>query len=295
VPSIDEVQARLRDWSLTPPVDLAPLAGGINSHTWAVHTGRGDFVAKAAHPSHFLGGLEIAALLEARGFRAGSALPTRDGTTVVRLEGENGLALLRLVPGRPLDRANAADRLLIARALGDVHSLLLREKPPTALARWPWRWLTDFAQVRLPRAAEAAIVKAVHDAEILAQDRRLTHGILHGDVAGSDFLFDDRTNTTGLVDWGAAMHGPLLYDLGSFCALGRLGRTDREAFLGAYLGRGPLLQQELEALDAFITFRWAVQAHYFGWRIAQGVMTGIADSRGNEEGLRDSFEGLGLA
>jgi homoserine kinase type II len=41
-----------------------------------------------------------------------------------------------------------------------------------------------------------------------------------------------------------------------------------------------------------LKFRWAVQANYFAWRIAENNLTGISGPQGNEEGLDDQFQGV---
>ena len=52
---------------------------------------------------------------------------------------------------------------------------------------------------------------AIETAERLAPC--LTHGMLHGDPAPEAFLAME--GDIGLIDWGAACHGPLLYDVAS--------------------------------------------------------------------------------
>ena len=64
------------------------------------------------------------------------------------------------------------------------------------------------------------------------------------------------------------------------------------AFLDAYRERGPLSGDELQGLDAFRRFRWAVQGAYFAWRLSVRDLTGIADDADNEKGLDDARNGL---
>jgi homoserine kinase type II len=295
VSSAEAIRRHLARWPLVPPVAIEGIAGGINAQVWLVRTGTGKFVAKAAHASQLVAGLEVALALEAAGFSAGGPLRTTSGEIAIPLEDDHALALLQFVPGRPLDRTNTEDRVRIGATLGAVHSILRQHARPTTLARWPWRWLTNFEKTPLPAALRVAVTNAVRRAEALASELRLTAGVVHGDVSGRDFLFDEATGKTGLVDWGGAMYGPLLYDLGSFAALSRLTGTGRESFVASYLTACSLSPRELSALDAFIRLRWAVQARYFSWRIAHEVRIGLESDRENENGLRDAIEALGLA
>jgi Ser/Thr protein kinase RdoA (MazF antagonist) len=242
------IRQYLARWPLVPPVVLEPLAGGINAQVWLIRTGAGRFVAKAANVSQLLAGLQVAEILDSAGFGAGGPLPATSGETSIPLGNEYALALLHFVPGRPLDRSRSADRTRIGATLGTAHSILRSAEPPTALARWPWLWLTDFAETPLPNPVEGAVRNAVRRAEALTDELQLTQGVLHGDVSARDFLLDQGTGRTGLVDWGAAMYGPLLYDLGSFVALARLLPSDRDSFIASYRATAPLAVDELPAL-----------------------------------------------
>jgi homoserine kinase type II len=41
-----------------------------------------------------------------------------------------------------------------------------------------------------------------------------------------------------------------------------------------------------------LRFRWAVQANYFAWRIAENNLTGITGPEENEKGLEDARRSL---
>ncbi len=116
----------------------------------------------------------------------------------------------------------------------------------------------------------------------------LTWGPLHGDPAADAFLYDAVTGTCGLIDWGAYSIGPRVFDLAS--AVMYAGGVERaRALVGAYLDEGALSAAEVErTLDAMLGWRWASQAWYFAWRVAEGNLTGIADPSENEKGLADA-------
>jgi Ser/Thr protein kinase RdoA (MazF antagonist) len=259
----------------------------MNSSVWAVRaSGGGRFVLKAARD--LAPGLEVAALLEARGFPAGGAVPRTDGRLTIRL-GELQVALLRFLPGRPLDAADPGDVRLVGRTLGRVHAFLVGERPE-GLAQWPWDWLGQAERIENDRLREAA-TRAILVAAEHVSSRSLTTGVLHGDPAPEAFRLDERDGTVGLLDWGSALAGPLLYDLASAWMY-----TDSDRLLvEAYLTHAPVDRGELAFLADFLALRWAVQAAYFSWRIRDAVTTGLRHAHENEKGLADAARGLGLA
>jgi hypothetical protein len=61
----------------------------------------------------------------------------------------------------------------------------------------------------------------------------------------------------------------------------------------AYLGRGTIGATEVrQGLAPMLRFRWAVQANYFAWRIAENNLTGITGPEENEKGLEDARRSL---
>ena len=256
----DLARAAVREW-LGDDATISPLQA-MNSSTWAVQAGDERYVLKIASPTD-APGLEAAAWLDEQGFRSGGPVRTtiRDGRLA---------ALLRYVEGRELgwDEVDA-----IGRTLGRVHGLLADAPVPAAIDRWPWQWL-DAGAIREPEL-RAAAERAIARANELAPD--MTHGILHGDPAPEAFVELD--GDVGLIDWGAAVHGPLLYDVAS----ARMYAHER--IVDAYAAVGPLDGAELAHVPDFLAFRWALQAWYFSGRLARGDLTGIEDQADNEEGL----------
>ena len=215
-------------------------------------------------------GLRVAAWLEERGQRTGA--PIR-----MAVRGDRLVALLRYAEGRGLGRS-ATDVDLIGRTLARVHSMLVGAPVPDGLDRWPWRsvdpTLIDEPDLR------AAATQAIDAANQLAPT--LTHGILHGDP--NEFLASD--GDVALIDWGAACHGPLLYDVASAWLF------SDERVVASYARTAPISTEELGATDVFLAFRWAVQAWYFSDRLHRGDLTGLADSTENDKGLSDARRAL---
>jgi homoserine kinase type II len=187
--------------------------------------------------------------------------------------------LLRFVDGRGLGNSSG-DVDLLGETLGRAHTLLAESPVPEGLDRWPWAWL-DPRVIDEPDLRMAA-AEAIDMAERLAPS--LTHGILHGDPAPEAFLVSEEG--VGLIDWGSACHGPLLYDAASAWLY-----TD-ERVLDAYAQTAPITSGEIAGAAQFLAFRWAVQAWYFSGRIHRRDLTGLAGDADNDKGLTDARRAL---
>lgn len=269
-------------WGLTGAV-VRPHHGGMNSATWFVGHGGSRYVAKAAG-GWFPGGIAVADALARRGFASGAPVRTVDGRLTVRVDTDGRptdtvdkderLALLRFVDGAPAD-----DQAVIGATLAEVHRLL-RDVTVDGEVRMDWVD-PDAPHLGLRPWLRDAVAGAVRD---LATAGPLTEGLLHADPAPEAFIGG------GLIDWGVAMRGPLLYDVAS--ALMYLGE-DGDAFLAAYRAAGLVPDAELRAaLPVLQRFRYAVQADYFAKRLAAGDLTGIAGPEENEQGLEDARRAL---
>lgn len=264
---------------------LSRLDGGMNSRTWLVETASGErLVAKSvpADRAHALSaGLAVAAYLDAAGIPTGAPLPTVDGARTARYR-DGVVALLRWVPGEPLTGV-AAEQPLLGATLGGVHRVL-RGAP---LPGQPFDWL-DPAAPHLDvepwvRAAVAGALAAYRELP------SLTTGLLHSDPAPEAFRYDGAV--CGLIDWSAAIRGPLLYDVAS--AVMYVGGPDRAGpLLAGYTGTGALPAGELDHLPVLLRLRWAVQADYFARRTARDDLTGIDGPAGNATGLADARRAL---
>ena len=89
-----------------------------------------------------------------------------------------------------------------------------------------------------------------------------------------------------LIDWGAACHGPLLYDAASAWLF-----SDKRV-LTAYARTAPIGSDEIALAAPFLALRWVVQAWYFSSRIQRRDLTGIDGDADNEKGLADARRAL---
>jgi Ser/Thr protein kinase RdoA (MazF antagonist) len=244
----------------------------MNSSTWLVEAESRRYILKIATLDQ-APGLKAAAWLDSHGLKAGA--PVKTVVRAYRL-----VALLDFVEGTPLSADKPADLAYIGATLARAHRLLTGCRVPRGMSKWPWAWvdLGVIGDDRLRATATAAVTRV----EELAPD--LTQGILHGDPAPEAFLRVG--NSIALIDWGAACYGPLLYDLAS--AVMYAGHD----LITAYQESISLPSFELGAVDAFLAYRWAVQAWYFSSRLERGDLTGLSDAAGNEKGLADARNAL---
>ncbi len=283
-----------RHWELGDgdAIEITPLRGGMNSATWLVRTGPVRLVAKSVPVEQrlaFTGGLTLATLVDRCGVTTGAPLPTRTGELVAQ-HGERTLAVLRWVGGRPLT-ADPADHAVLGRTLARVHGAM-RDVPVASAQPFPWLD-EDAAHLRLARWLRPAIGAALDSYRALSPDMSLTFGMLHCDPAPGAFRYREDTGSCGLIDWAAAIRGPLLYDVASAVMyIGGIGRA--ATLVDAYVRAGLLSAMEVDrGLGPLLRIRWAVQADYFARRSVHDDLTGIAGPEDNAAGLEDARRALG--
>jgi homoserine kinase type II len=276
-----------RHWGMAG-AEVCLLSGGMNSLTWRVEHEGATYVAKRVPPSDVselvAGGVVAAALAEA-GFVTGCPIPTKDGEVVAA---EAAVALLEYVPGRELEGRTDEEQVWIASTLAGVHAASKPVLGPS-MASFASDWLAPHSPGIQEVPWLASAIQTVRDE---TDPLTVTWSVLHTDPAPEAFIHDKSTGVTGLIDWAGARQGPVLYDVAS--AVMYLGGPASSArFLDCYQAFGVLLvHDEMEHLDAFLRFRYAVQGVYFAGRLATQNLTGGLDEAGNTQGLNDAHRGL---
>jgi homoserine kinase type II len=279
-----------KHWNLAD-VRIAVHNGGMGSATWFISRDPDRWVAKLVSPaagSSFTGGLGIARSLEAGGIPAGAPVPAANGQLAVNV-GEGWLALLTWVPGHPLTGDDAAERELLGRTLARVHRALAGHATDGAQR---FHWVDpDAGHLSFRPWLRPAISAALEELDA-ADPASMSWGLLHADPAPGAFRLDPVSGQCGVIDWSYYVYGPLLYDLAS--AVMYVGGPDHAGeLIHAYLCECVLDHAEVrDALAPMLRFRWAVQANYFAWRIAENDLTGISGPGDNEQGLEDARRSL---
>jgi homoserine kinase type II len=193
------------------------------------------------------------------------------------------VALLEFVPGRPLAADDPLHQQWWGNALGAAHRALAGFQHP-GLGRFHWI-RPDTPHLGIEDWVRPAVTDAVAAMAKLSVTDQLSYGAMHGDPSTDCFRLDVDTGGVGIIDWGSAFTGPLVYDIAS--AVMYAGGPDRAADLvDGYVAAAPVSRDEVEAaLPTLLRFRGAVQADYFAHRI-------FVDDRTGVEGPADNYKGL---
>jgi len=189
---------------------IAPQCTAVSPSTWRISVGDQRFLASlipAIQQTRLMAGLCVAEHLARVGFPTGAPVRAADGAFSVPFDG-GLLAVVRDVPGRPLDPADPLDQQWWGDLLGAAHRALTGFSHPR-LARLAWLG-ADGPHLSIAPWVRPTVLAAVSAATRLTVTDQLTYGVLHGDPAPEAFRIDPDTGRTGLVDWRAA--GPVAPD-----------------------------------------------------------------------------------
>jgi homoserine kinase type II len=290
VATAEQVRAVLRSTWHCVVDDCVALPGGVTTTGWAVTVGGRQYLVKsvpAVRRAQFEAGLAAAEHLVSQHAPAATAVRAVDGGLTGPCAGDV-VALLRQVPGRPLDGADPVDQQWWGDALGAAHRRLSAFRHP-GMARF------QSVRAEVTHLDSADPVRPVVTAAVAAMRKlcvtdQLTYGVLHGDPAPSAFRLDPLTGRLGLAEWGPVVTGPLLYDVAS--AVVHAGGTGAAAdLIDGYLAAGPVPRDELEAaLPTMLMFRWAVLVDHFAARLS--TRPDGEDDRRRLAAARDALAGL---
>ncbi|HYN96512.1 MAG TPA: phosphotransferase [Pilimelia sp.] len=294
----DRIGAALRTgWHRTAQ-ELTPIAAGRSCRGWAVVAGDARFVARlfaATERPRVEAGLAAAERLRARGLAVGRPVRAADGGLTVAVD-SGILALSAHVPGRPLAAADPIDQQWWGDLLGTAHRELDGFQH-VGLPRWHGI-RADAPHLEIEPWLRPAVADAVAALTKLTVTDQLTYGVLHGDPAAAAFRVDIATGRTGMLGWGPAATGPLVYDLAG--AVTYAGDQARAAeLLDGYAAAGPVTRDEIEAtLPVLLRFRWAAEADWYARRLhTQDEVGGPdpADDRAALHAARDALAAITAA
>ena len=243
--------------------ELAAIEGitaGIENTNYFVDTVSGRFVL-TLFERHEQPDLEyflsLMTWLADAGLPCPRPIPARDGSVLRWLEGRHA-ALVERLPGRMPQAPDTAQCAELGRVLGRLHAVgqgfagRRRNERGTA-------WRADTAQVVRPYLEKN--VRLMLDQEVAWQAAYpvdgLPRGAIHADLFRDNALYD-AGRLTGVIDFYAACHDLLLYDLAicvnDWCVAGD-GSLDGErgrALMSAYAAERPLQPAERDAWPAML-------------------------------------------
>lgn len=233
----------------------------------------------------------MAELVELHGINCGAPLRTKQGTLSIMIEGTPGqsqpLALLRYVPGEPLDRSIPDAVALYGRLLGRTHSILLAEAD-----NWQGTDLYNFLLEEDPAVTAQPglaplIRRALEAARAYEARNPINTGIIWADAM--EIRLDRETGRAGIIDWGAIERGPLLFDIAlTESWFFPAGSRAYHEFIQAYLHEAPISDRELEGINYYKALLWARQARFFAYCVAENVTLGGSTLASNAENLAKS-------
>jgi 4-aminobutyrate aminotransferase-like enzyme/Ser/Thr protein kinase RdoA (MazF antagonist) len=202
---------------------------------------------------------------------------TTDGDGLGQCTGDNGerhfVRVVGWLPGRPLAGAKKSAALFasVGEALGRLTWALQGFGHPGAVRAFDW----DIAQAGRSRARLTHLDDALQrgiaehfldrfDRDVAAKLRRCRAQVIHGDANDHNVLVDEGPGerVAGLIDYGDALHSPLINELAVAAAYAVMGRDapidDAGAIAAAFHRVHPLLPGEIDLLFDLIALRLVI-------------------------------------
>ena len=215
VVTAEEFNAWLARYAVGTPVDLQPIAAGIENTNYFVATSKGGYVLTLyerlpAEELPFY--LNLMAHLARAGVECPAPEPDRSGALFSLLNGKPASLVTRL-PGQPVVAPTAAHCAEVGAALARMHVASGTYRARLTNRRGPAWWRQAARAVRPYLNAEQN--------ELLAAELRfltgfgkgaLPRGAIHGDLFCDNVLFAGE-RVSGIIDFGFAATDFLAYDL----------------------------------------------------------------------------------
>ena len=200
-------------------------------------------------------------------------VPSTDGEDYVLVDGADGQHALRLVTylhGEPLAEAAKTPQLLhsLGGSLGRLDRALASFGHPGAHRSFEWEIrTTPLSRSRLSAITDPGqrrLVEAVldtYDARVAPALRRLRCGVIHNDANDWNVLVDGgRVN--GLIDFGDAVHSPVVAELAVACAYAMLDEASpieaAARIVAGYHEEYPLHDEEFAVIVDLVRARLAI-------------------------------------
>jgi homoserine kinase type II len=260
--SFEELERLLEQYDIGTPLSFKGIAEGIENSNFYLQTDRGAFFLtlyeKRVNPvdlPFFLGLMEY---LTNRGIRCPLPVKTRDGSTLVEINGRMA-AIVTFLTGIALRRPDAAHCAAAAAALAALHKAGEGFALSRANALGPRGWRPLASSITRADDIEdglGALIASSLDALETDWPLDLPNGVIHADFFPDNILF--MQEQVGVIDFYFACNDAFAYDLAimmnSWCFEldGSYNITKGQALINAYRAVRPLREIEIAALPVLM-------------------------------------------
>ncbi|HVV26799.1 MAG TPA: homoserine kinase [Rhizomicrobium sp.] len=261
--SFEDLERLLEQYDIGLPLSFKGIAEGIENSNFYLQTDRGAFIltlyekrVAAEDLPFFLGLMDH---LSARGIHCPLPVRTRDGRTLVTLNGRHA-AIVTFLTGIALRRPDAAHCAGASAVLARLHQAGEGFALTRANALGPKGWRPLFESIAGADAIEdgmTALMRSALDELERNWPAGLPSGVIHADYFPDNVLFVQDA-VGGVIDFYFACNDAYIYDLAimlnSWCFEldGSFNITKGQAVINAYRATRPLSEAEIDALPTLM-------------------------------------------
>ena len=257
IPSLEEVLARVPQWSGAKDLKVTPLGGGITNQNYRVETGEGSFVLRISGANTDLLGIDRE--IEYAANCAAAAIGV--APEVYFFLRPEGYLVTRFIQGKPVpveEIGRPENIRRVVEVLRRVHAM-----PPIPGTFSPFRMVESYAEIA--RGYQVAFPETFgwlfeRKQEIEAAFVRdpFTPRPCHNDLLNGNFLDDGQLR---ILDWEYAGMGDVFFDLANFAVHHTFSEDQDRLLLESYFGEAtrPRLAR-LKLMKIMSDFREAMWA-----------------------------------
>jgi thiamine kinase-like enzyme len=257
IPSLEEVLARVPQWSGGKDLKVTPLGGGITNQNYRVETGEGSFVLRISGANTDLLGIDRE--IEYAANCAAAAIGV--APEVYFFLRPEGYLITRFIQGEPVpveEIGRPENIRRVVEVLRRVHAM-----PPIPGTFSPFRMVESYAEIA--RGYQVAfpetfgwLLERKQEIEAAFVRDPFTPRPCHNDLLNGNFLDDGQLR---ILDWEYAGMGDVFFDLANFAVHHTFSEDQDRLLLESYFGEAtrPRLAR-LKLMKVMSDFREAMWA-----------------------------------
>lgn len=257
IPSLEEVLARVPQWSGAKDLKVTPLGGGITNQNYRVETGEGSFVLRISGANTDLLGIDRE--IEYAANCAAAAIGV--APEVYFFLRPEGYLITRFIQGKPVpveEIGRPENIRRVVEVLRRVHAM-----PPIPGTFSPFRMVESYAEIA--RGYQVAfpetfgwLLERKQEIEAAFVRDPFTPRPCHNDLLNGNFLDDGELR---ILDWEYAGMGDVFFDLANFAVHHTFSEDQDRLLLESYFGEAtrPRLAR-LKLMKIMSDFREAMWA-----------------------------------